>query len=85
VSIARYPATSGAMPATTNDGLIAGHDLDRGGALMRVHPNNYQSHLSPPARPVTLFEQGGHRYFEQNKALFSLAPLHGSARPAQAK
>ena len=28
---------------------------------------------------------GGHRYFEQNKPLLSLSPLHGSTRPAQAK
>jgi hypothetical protein len=29
--------------------------------------------------------RGGHRYFEQNKPLLSLSPLHGSTRPAQAK
>jgi hypothetical protein len=34
---------------------------------------------------VVAGQGGGHRYFEQNKPLLSLSPLHGSTRPAQAK
>jgi hypothetical protein len=35
--------------------------------------------------PAEIAEQGGHRYFEQNKPLLSLSPAHHGTRPAQAK
>ncbi|HEY5358041.1 MAG TPA: hypothetical protein VIJ82_10240 [Streptosporangiaceae bacterium] len=44
----RIPGGVGGMPALASDGLIAGHDLDRGSALVRVHPDDYLAHLSPP-------------------------------------
>jgi hypothetical protein len=79
------PGGVGGIPSTLPDGLITGHDLDGGGALVRVHPNDYLAHPRPPARPCGgCRARGGHRYFEQNKPLLSLSPLHGSTRPAQA-
>ena len=35
--------------------------------------------------PAQIAEQGGHRYFEQNKPLLSLSSPHHGTRPAQAK
>jgi hypothetical protein len=40
----RIPSGVGAIPAAAYDSLFTGHDLDRGGALVRVHPDNYQAH-----------------------------------------
>ncbi|MET7951641.1 hypothetical protein [Micromonospora sp. NPDC005324] len=37
----RVAVAVGVEPAAADDGLIAGHDLDRGGALMRVHPDDH--------------------------------------------
>ena len=84
-SIARYPAASVPYRPPPSNGLIAGHDLDRGRALVRVHPDDYLAHPSPPADRAVVAGQGGHRYFEQGKPLLSLSSLHGGTRPAQAK
>jgi hypothetical protein len=83
----RIPGGVGGIPAPASDGLITGHDLDRGSALVRVHPDDYLAHLSPPYSTLAVVagQRGGHRYFEQNKPLLSLSPLHGSTRPAQAR
>jgi hypothetical protein len=83
----RIPGGVGGIPAPASNGLITGHDLDRGSALVRVHPDDYLAHLSPSCSTLLLVagQGGGHRYFEQNKPLLSLSPLHGSTRPAQAR
>jgi hypothetical protein len=40
-----------AIPAPAQHGLVAAHDLDRGGPLMRVHPDHYRAHRTlRPAR-----------------------------------
>ena len=80
------PGHIGPIPAPANDGLIAGHDLDRGRTLVRVHPDDHLAHIqSLLLDHAVLAEPGGHRYFELGKPLLSLSPLHGGARSAQAK
>ena len=44
----RIPGGVGGEPPTAEDGLIPSHDLDGGGALVRIHPDDY------PAHPVLL-------------------------------
>src|SRR5690348_14745161 len=73
----------GAIPAPAQHGLVAGHDLDRGRALVRVHPDDHAAHPCPPCS-CCMAEPGGHRYFELNRPLLSLSSLitaHGPRRP----
>lgn len=39
----RVAVAVGVEPAAADDGLVAGHDLDRGRALVRVHPDDHTS------------------------------------------
>jgi hypothetical protein len=65
----------GRVTATTQDRLVAGHPLDRGRPLVRIHANDLCAHRAPPSlEPTGVFELGGHRYFEQHKPLLSLSP-----------
>jgi len=47
-------------------------DLDRGRTLVWVHPDDH-AHPAPPFAEPMSCQQGGHRYFEQNKPLSSLS------------
>jgi hypothetical protein len=68
------PSRIGAIPAPAHHSLIAGHDLNRGRTLVRVHPDDHLAHLqSLLLDHAVLTEPGGHRYFEQNKPLLSLS------------
>jgi NAD(P)-dependent dehydrogenase (short-subunit alcohol dehydrogenase family) len=73
------PRGAGVIPATSQHGLVRGHDLDRGRTLVRVHPDDHLAHLQPllPGHAVPA-EPGGHRYFELGKPLLSLSrsPRH---------
>jgi len=76
------PGHTGALPAPANDGLLAGHDLDRGRTLARVHPDDHLAHLqSLLLDHAVLAEPGGHRYFEPGKPLLSLSPLTAAPGP----
>jgi hypothetical protein len=59
-SIAAYPAASVPYRAAAQHGFIRGHDLDRGRALVRVHPDDDLPHLFllPSARDQK--GRGGH-------------------------
>jgi len=54
-------------------------DLDRGRALVRVHPDDH-AHRCAPLLDADL-KRGGHCYFEPGKPLSSLS-LHGARREA---
>jgi hypothetical protein len=76
----RIPGSVSGEPPTAEDGLIPSHDLDGGGTLVRIHPDDYPAHPVLPAWSCheRRGERGGHRYFEQNKPLLSLSRCHGS-------
>jgi hypothetical protein len=38
------PGGVGGEPPAAKDSLVAGHDLDRGGPLVRIHPNHHCAH-----------------------------------------
>jgi hypothetical protein len=40
------PGGVGAIPPTANNSLVASHHLDRGGSLMRIHPDHHCAHLA---------------------------------------
>ena len=48
--------------------------LDRGGPLMRIHPDHHCAHRSPPPHLAShLRDEGGHRYSGLRKPLLSLS------------
>ena len=75
----RIPGLVRAVPARRQHYRPPVDDLDRGRALVRVHPDDH-AHSSSRALQVNL-PRGGHCYFELGKPLSSLSP-HGARRDA---
>jgi hypothetical protein len=69
----RIPRSVSAVPAAAHDGLITGHDLDRGRVLVRVHPDDDLTQLLLLPCAGVANGPGGHRYFELSKPLLSLS------------
>ena len=72
------PIDIGAEPAPTYDGLIAGHHLDRGRALVRVHADHNAAslrtvHLLLLARSITGCRAGRATLLQQDKPFLSLS------------
>src|SRR5688572_7978979 len=69
----------GCEPALSQNGLVAGHHLDRHRPLVRVHADHNALclfHCMPPMLdPLLVLEPGGQRYFELSKPLLSLSLL----------
>jgi hypothetical protein len=59
----------GGIPPTAQDLLISAHDLNRGGALMRIHPDDHPAHASVVLSALVTAERAGHCYFEQANSL----------------
>jgi hypothetical protein len=68
----RIPGLVGAVPSHPEHLTAVVDDLDRGRTLVRVHPDDH-THPVPPLTEADELQQGGHRYFEQNKPLSSLS------------
>src|SRR2546430_9278261 len=70
------------LRAPARDRFVTAHHLDRGRALVRVHPDDHLAHRSPPCSSVSgPTEPGGHRYFQQNKPLLSLSSPTAASGP----
>ena len=67
----------GVEPATTDDGLVGDHHLDRDAAFVRVHPDhdprNLLFHDVLRCLEPLLVGRGGHRYLEQSNPFLSLS------------
>src|SRR5207249_11351616 len=80
------PSGVSGEPPPAEDGLIPSHDFDGGGALVRVHPDDYPAHLVLPVRPC--HERRGEGRAPLLRAEQTpLEPLlaHHGARSAQAR
>src|SRR5205085_2169433 len=74
----------GTEAAGTQDRFVAGHHLDGGRALVRVHADDHPARCaaqqSSVARSDRFVEPGGQRYFEPSKPHMSLSQPWGDAR-----
>ena len=66
----------------------AGHHLDRGGPLVRVHPDHHPWHVlthNLPPFPLSneVSGMGGHRFYEQSIPFLSLSRPSAVAGAAQ--
>jgi hypothetical protein len=75
----------GGIPAPARDGLIAGHDLDRGRTLVRVHPDDHLVHPSPPTRSCCACRARRALLLRAGQTPLEPLPAHCGTRSAQAR